>query len=198
MGSLLRLCKTGPNQPPATRRAANHSEWLREIPPNTCPAGELRQKKDRAEKHQTHHDHQRPPFSGLSQLHLHLPILQLELQAIPQIDGRPITSHYPLFSYLLFSFFSFSFSFGAIRPFVPISFANSLIVTMSPDVRLHVSWLSRVVLLFSCLSHAFYIPGAYLTWALPRTWPWCEISSTDRFFQAIQYETTAMARIFLS
>ncbi|KIW31138.1 uncharacterized protein PV07_02812 [Cladophialophora immunda] len=30
---------------------------------------------------------------------------------------------------------------------------------MSPDVRLHVSWLSRVVLLFSCLSHAFYIPG---------------------------------------
>ncbi|EXJ91080.1 hypothetical protein A1O1_04187 [Capronia coronata CBS 617.96] len=30
---------------------------------------------------------------------------------------------------------------------------------MSPDVRLSVSWLSRVVLLFACCSHAFYIPG---------------------------------------
>ncbi|KIW11273.1 hypothetical protein PV08_10573 [Exophiala spinifera] len=31
---------------------------------------------------------------------------------------------------------------------------------MSPDVRLDlVSWLSRIVLLFACLSHAFYIPG---------------------------------------
>ncbi|EXJ92682.1 hypothetical protein A1O3_01234 [Capronia epimyces CBS 606.96] len=30
---------------------------------------------------------------------------------------------------------------------------------MSPDIRLSTSWLSRVVLLFACFSHAFYIPG---------------------------------------
>ncbi len=40
------------------------------------------------------------------------------------------------------------------------SLISLLIDTMSPDVRLHAfSWLSRVVLLFTCLSNAFYIPG---------------------------------------